>query len=159
MSGTGEEKDYNRVRAFIERKIQVDRTQVLQTLRLSAGDVKAIAARMEREGILKIQENERGGATYTFIPRTNGKGVTPGPSSPAPAVTPPGRVTGSPPGPRLEVTPPSNGALKRIAELNGESVAVLVSFAAGQRRQISGSLLSIANHALSIHRDLFPTEV
>jgi hypothetical protein len=117
--------------------------------------VKAIAARMQREGILKIEENERGGALYTFIPKTNGKGVTPGPSSPAPAVTPQKRVTTSPPGPPRAVTPNPNGALKRIAELNAEAVAVLVSFAAGNRMLISGSLLRIASSALVIHRDLF----
>ena len=116
-----ETRDQERVEAYIAVRKRVDRTQIMQGLTMSSGDVKAIAARLEKAGRIRIEEKPTGGAVHVWTggPVTVGAsaGVTPAPSGSAPGVTPAkGRagVTEASPGPRRGVTPKLRGRKLRL---------------------------------------------
>ena len=103
-----ENRDHERVEAYIAVRKQVDRTAIMQGLTMSAGDVIAIAARLKREGKIRIDVKTTGDATYVW---------TDGPVTVAPAGTAAGGVTTAPSGSRSGVTPekPAEGVTKASA--------------------------------------------
>ncbi len=103
-----EQEIFERVKNYIERKGAVTRVAVCQGTKLSAGDIAAVAARLQREGKINIVDPGRG-ETYSWIGGTvkgaplptfnpplekerRAEGVTSGPSSPADPVTPANHV-------------------------------------------------------------------
>ena len=184
---SGESRDYDRVKAYIAVRKQTDRTKILMGTGISAGDVKAIAARLAKEEKIRIDELPTGGATYLW---TGGpvqvaaaaKGVTPAPAADPGTVTPkkpaPG-VTKASPGPRRGVTPkekqeleilmdrameieklsvPSNGAAHRLDRI-GKMMSILSGLAAGvSDDDTKEQLTRLASEALKWRIELLDPE-
>ena len=152
----------------------------------AGGDVKAIAARLDKERKIRIHDNRSGGATCLWtggpVAVATAGGVTPAQGPAAAPVTPEkhrGKVTRSRPGPRRGVTPkekqeleilmdrameieklsvPSNGAAHRLDRI-GKMMSILSGLAAGvSDDDTKEQLTRLASEALKWRIELLDPE-